>query len=79
MDEIRDAILRELTVPVWPTAGKAFGFRTKEAAYAASRRGAIRTIPGLGRKKVVPTAWMREVLGLDQPAPRRRRRAETAA
>jgi hypothetical protein len=67
---ILDAIMTELTVPVWPEAGKALGFRTRSAAFAAARRGAIRTIEGMGRKKPVPTAWLRQVLCLDRaPTP----------
>lgn len=79
MDDVRNAILTELTVPIWPTAGQALGFHTRSAAYAAAKRGAIKTIEGMGRKKPVSTAWLRQVLGLDQPAPRRRCKAERSA
>jgi hypothetical protein len=64
-EQHRKAILNEFTVPVWPIAGQALGFRTKSAAFAAARRGAIRTIEGMGRKRPVPTAWLRRVLCLD--------------
>jgi hypothetical protein len=72
--EILDAIMTELAVPVWPVAGKALGFRTRSAAFAAARRGAIRTIDGMGRKKPVPTAWLRQVLCLENSTTRPRRR-----
>jgi len=37
----------------------------RAAAYAAARRGEIETIR-LGRRLVVPTAWLRRVLKLDE-------------
>jgi hypothetical protein len=66
--ELRNQIFRETVVPIWPTAGKALGFRTRSAAFAAARRGAIRTIPGMGRRHPVPTAWLKSVLLLSDDA-----------
>jgi hypothetical protein len=74
MEKILKEIRAKLTVDVWPTAGKALGYRTKGAAYAAARRGAMRTVEDDGRRRQVPTAWLRRVLCLDEPAPRRRPR-----
>jgi hypothetical protein len=65
-EEIRDAIMGRLAVPVWPTAGKALNYRTKGASYAAARRGAIKIVEGPGRRKLVPTAWLRRVLCLNE-------------
>jgi hypothetical protein len=66
-NDVLEAIRTNLTVPVWPTSGQALGFRTPGAAFAAARRGAIRTIEGMGRKKVVPAIWLRKVLCLEDP------------
>jgi hypothetical protein len=44
MDEkIREAIMRELTVPLWPTAGRALGLG-RSATYDAAKRGDIPTL-----------------------------------
>jgi hypothetical protein len=74
MDKILKEIRAQLTVDVWPPAGTALGYRSKGAAYAAARRGAIRVIEDEGRRRQVPTAWLRRVLCLDDPTPKRRRR-----
>jgi hypothetical protein len=67
-------IQTELTVDVWPDSGKALGFKTKGASYAAARRGDIKTVEGQGRRRKVPTAWLRRVLCLDEGPPARRPR-----
>jgi hypothetical protein len=74
--EILTAIRTQLSVDLWPIAGKALDYQTPGAAYAAAKRGAIRVIDDGTRRKKVPTAWLRQVLCLDdaQPASRRRRR-----
>ena len=56
---------KEPTVPIWPTAGKALGLG-RGATYAAAARGDIPTVPTGGHKKRVPTAKLRQMLGLDQ-------------
>jgi hypothetical protein len=61
--EIRDA-LDGLTVPIWPTAAQALGLG-RNAAYEAAKRGEIPTI-ALGRRKPVPTSWLRRVLGIEE-------------
>jgi hypothetical protein len=50
---------------------------SKTAAYDAARKGLIPVIEQ-GRKKPVPTAWLRQVLGLKQRKARKRASAITA-
>jgi len=71
--EIIDAIQTRPTVEVWPYAGPALGYRSKSASYDAARKGLIRVIE-MGRKRPVPTRWLRHVLGLDVATRRRQRR-----
>jgi hypothetical protein len=66
--KIRRDIMTKLTVDLWPTAGKALGIG-RSAAYEAARTGKIKTI-NVGHKKPVPTAWLRQVLGLDNDGPK---------
>ena len=70
--EIVDQIQTRPTVEVWPIAGPALGYMSKSAAYDAARKGFIRVVEQ-GRKKPVPTPWLRQVLGLKT---RRRRRRD---
>lgn len=53
----------EPTVSIWPTAGRSLGLG-RGATYAAVTRGDIPTVPAGGRKRRVPTAALREMLGL---------------
>jgi hypothetical protein len=46
-----------------PDAGEILGL-SRASAYQAARRGEIPTIP-IGRRRVVPTARLRRMLGLD--------------
>jgi hypothetical protein len=73
--QIMHAIETRPTVEVWPIAGPALGYMSKSASYDAARKGLIRVIE-IGRKRPVPTPWLREVLGLKD---RRRRRRKSAA
>ena len=67
MDEkIRLAIMTKLTVPIWPTAARALGMG-RSAAYGAAKRGDILTLD-MGRKRPVPTSWLKRKLGLDGEA-----------
>jgi hypothetical protein len=50
-----------------PEAGKALGLN-RGPSYAAAARGAIPTIDFGGRRKKVPTNWLRRQLRLDEPA-----------
>ena len=63
-DEIRSEIMTKLAVPLWPTAGRALGLG-QHATREAAERGAIQTLKGMGRKKPVPTSWLRKKLGID--------------
>jgi hypothetical protein len=62
--KIRRDIETKVSVPLWPTTGKALGLG-RSSTYEAGRSGAIPTIdiPGI-RKKPVPTSWLRKKLGL---------------
>lgn len=65
-EEIRLAIMTKLTVPLWPTAGKALGL-SRSATYEAAARGQIPTCD-VGRRKPVPTAPLRRMLGIESAA-----------
>jgi hypothetical protein len=49
-----------------PLAGKAIGL-SRNAAYEAAHRGEIPTLQ-FGRRKVVPTSWLRQILRLPDTA-----------
>ena len=53
----------ELTVPVWPTAGKALGL-SRNSTYEAVKRGDIPSLR-IGCAIRVPTAALRQMLGLE--------------
>ena len=73
--KIINAILTRPTVEVWPFAGPPLGYRSKSASYDAARKGLIRTLE-MGRKRPVPTSWLRHVLGLGARRPQRRRKTD---
>lgn len=54
------------TVRLWPEAGKALGVG-RSSAYEAAAAGTIPTIR-VGKRLVVPTAALRRLLQLDEPA-----------
>jgi hypothetical protein len=62
-------ILREittkLTVPLWPTAGRALGLG-RNLTFEGARNGEIETIQ-VGRRRPVPTSFLRKKLGLGEP------------
>jgi hypothetical protein len=66
------AILENPTTTV-PLAGKAVGL-SRNSAYQAADRGEIPTLC-FGKRKMVPTAWLRQVLQLTIPADDRDERA----
>jgi hypothetical protein len=66
MDEIRKALSENLVVQLWPAAGRALGLK-RGATYRAASIGDIPTIK-VGKKRPVPTSWLRQKLGLDGPA-----------
>jgi hypothetical protein len=59
-------LLNENAVLPLEQAGKILGLK-RGATYAAARTGEIKTIR-LGRLLKVPTSWLRQKLGLDDPA-----------
>jgi hypothetical protein len=66
MDEIRRLLTENAVLPLWPQTGKILKL-SRGATYAAAERGDVKTI-AFGRLKRVPTAWLRQKLGLDEPA-----------
>jgi hypothetical protein len=67
MDKVRELLDGNAVLPLWPHTGKTILGLSRGATYAAAARGEIKTIR-LGRLKRVPTAWLRQKLGLDEPA-----------
>jgi hypothetical protein len=66
-EEIKRAIVHDLTVPLWPHVGKALGV-SRNSTYEAARRGEIRTIR-IGDRYSCPTTWLRDRLGIDSESP----------
>jgi hypothetical protein len=64
-EDIRHLIMTKLTVPV-PVAGAAFGLG-RNASYEQAKSGKIGSVHVIevGRKRTVPTAPLRRVLGLE--------------
>jgi hypothetical protein len=52
-------------VPLWPTAGRALGLG-RNSTFQGAKNGEIETI-AVGRRRPVPTAFLRRKLGLDGP------------
>jgi hypothetical protein len=67
MNKVRELLDGNAVLPLWPHTGKTILGLSRGATYAAAARGEIKTIQ-LGRLKRVPTAWLRQKLGLDEPA-----------
>jgi hypothetical protein len=67
MNEIKRLLSENAVLPLWPQTGKTILGLSRGATYAAAERGEIKTIQ-LGRLKRVPTAWLRQKLGLDEAA-----------
>jgi hypothetical protein len=63
--KIRKAIMQDLTVPLWPTAGRALGLG-RSATYKAAKEKKIPTLD-MGHKMPVPTAVLRKMLGIETP------------
>ncbi len=64
-EQVRQEIMTKLTVTI-PVTGWALGLG-RNASYGAAKKGIIPTID-LGKKRPVPTAPLRRMLGLDQAA-----------
>ena len=76
MSKWLQSILAKPTTTV-PLAGKALGL-SRNGAYEAAARGQIKTL-NFGRRKVVPTAWLRQTLMLDDAGKTASRKDEKAA
>jgi hypothetical protein len=63
--KIRRDIMTKLTVPLWPTAGRALGLG-RNSTFEGARKGEIETI-AIGRRRPVPTSFLRRKLGLTEP------------
>ena len=63
--KIRRQIMTRLTVPLWPTAGRALGLG-RNSTFEGARKGEIETI-AVGRRRPVPTSLLRRKLGLSEP------------
>lgn len=75
-DDLRVALLEEMTVSVWPHAGMALNL-SRNSAYEAAKRGDIPTIR-IGGAIRVPTAALRKMLGME-PTPAAAPAAQRAA
>jgi hypothetical protein len=62
VDEVRKMLNDHAVVPLWPEAGKALNL-TRGHAYRCAAAGDIEVIR-IGRLMKVPTAWLRQKLGL---------------
>jgi hypothetical protein len=67
MDEIQKLLNDNAALPLWPEVGALFHM-SRPATYRAAASGDIKTIR-LGRLMRVPTAWLREQLGLTESRP----------
>lgn len=65
MNEKLAEILKQPVASI-PEAGRVFGLG-RNASYDAANRGEIETIQ-FGKRKVVPTSWIRRKLGLEVAA-----------
>ena len=65
MDDFAKLLKGNAVLPLWPEAGKVLGLK-RGVTYEAARSGEIRTIR-IGRLYKVPTAWLRQKLGLEEP------------
>jgi hypothetical protein len=63
--KIRRALVEQLTVPLWPTAGHALGIG-RNATFEGAKNGEIPTLK-IGRRRPVPTFWLRQQLGIEDP------------
>jgi hypothetical protein len=66
-NEVRKLLDSRALLPLWPETGKSILGLSRGATYDAAARGDIKTVQ-LGRLKRVPTAWLKQKLGLDEPA-----------
>ena len=67
MVEIRKLLNENAVLRLWPETGKLILGLSRGATYSAAAKGDIKTV-SFGRLRKVPTAWLRQKLGLDEPA-----------
>jgi len=53
------------TMSIWPEAGRLLGYTNRSSAYRAAAAGYLPTIRLSARRIAVPTAAVRQLLGLD--------------
>jgi hypothetical protein len=63
MDNLRKLLDENLVLPLWPETGSILGL-SRNATYSGASSGEIKTIR-LGRLRKVPTAWLRQQLGIE--------------
>jgi hypothetical protein len=66
-DEVKKLLNSRALLPLWPETGRDILGMSRGGTYDAAARGDIKTIR-LGRLKRVPSAWLKAMLGLDEPA-----------
>jgi len=66
LSEVRKLLDEKLVLSLWPETGEILGL-SRGATYEAARRGDIKTLK-IGRLKRVPSAWLRQKLGLEPTA-----------
>jgi hypothetical protein len=63
-DEIKRLLNENAVLPLWPETGKTVLGLSRGSTYSAAAKGQIKTI-SFGRLRKVPTAWLRQKLGLN--------------
>jgi hypothetical protein len=63
-DDLKEALATEISVPLWPTAGKALGLG-RNATYRAAAKGQVPGAYSMGGKIRVATAPLRRFLGIE--------------
>jgi len=66
MGDFAKLLKENAVLPLWPAAGQILGLK-RGVTYEAAKSGEIRTIR-IGRLYKVPTAWLRQKLGVDESA-----------
>jgi excisionase family DNA binding protein len=66
MGDFAKLLKENAVLPLWPEAGQILGLK-RGVTYEAAKSGEIRTIR-IGRLYKVPTAWLRQKLGVDESA-----------
>jgi hypothetical protein len=59
--------IKKQLLPIWPDAGRALGFRSRAAAYAAVRKGRVRIVR-IGNLQRVPLWWIKRKIAGEEEA-----------